>query len=51
MGLLIMGKIMLVGFMMMVMGVPMRYYFKRDRAYEATEGQPEEVRLNTWYGR
>jgi hypothetical protein len=50
MGLLIMGKMMLVGFMMVVMGVPMLHYLKRDRAYEATEGQPEEVRLKVWYG-
>jgi hypothetical protein len=49
MGLLIMGKLMLVGFMALVMGTPLFYYVKRDRAYDATEGQPEEIRIKTWY--
>ncbi len=51
MGLLIMGKLMLIGFMMMVMSMPFFYYLKRDRAYETAKEQSEKVRLNIWYNR
>ncbi len=44
------GMPLLVLFMMLVMGVPFFYYLKRDRAYEATAGQPEEVRTKVWHG-
>lgn len=51
MGLLIMGKMLLVGFMMLVMGVPFVHYLKLDRAYDATKDQPEEARIRFWYDR
>lgn len=43
------GMPILVGFMGLVMGVPFVYYFKHDMKYEATKGQPENVRIQTWY--
>ena len=46
---IVMGIPLLVLFMVLVMGVPFVYYLKCDRAYEATRGQPESVRLNAWY--
>lgn len=47
---IVIGIPLLVGFMMLVMGAPFFYHLKRDRAYEATKGQPEEIRLKIWYG-
>lgn len=47
---IVLGMPFLVLFMMLVMGVPFFYYLKRDRAYEATNGQSEEIRVKTWYG-
>lgn len=49
MGFVISGKMLLVGFMMAVMGYPLAFYLRRDRAYEATAGQPDSVRLAAWY--
>lgn len=48
---LIIGIPLLVLFMGVVMGVPFVYYLKRDFAYDATEGQPESVRIRAWYDR
>jgi hypothetical protein len=48
---IVLGMPLLVGFMMLVMGVPFFYYLKRDRVYELTRGQPEEVRIKAWYDR
>lgn len=46
----IIGIPLLVLLMGVAMGVPFAYYLKRDQAYEATQGQPESVRLKAWYG-
>lgn len=47
---IVIGVPLLVLFMMSVMGIPFVYYLKRDSAYETMQGQPEAVRLRTWYG-
>lgn len=45
------GIVILVMAMAVVMGVPYAYYLKRDARYARSEGQPDEARLNIWYGR
>lgn len=46
---IVLGMPLLVGFMGLVMGVPFVYYFKRDGKYDATKGQPDNIRLQAWY--
>ena len=47
---IIIGIPLLVFFMLMVMGIPFVHCLKLDRAYEATHGQADDVRLKVWYG-
>lgn len=44
------GMPFLVLFMGAVMGLPYAYFLSRDQRYARSEGQPEDVRLKTWYG-
>lgn len=32
-----------------VLGTPLAHYASRDRHYETTQGQPDAIRLRTWY--
>ena len=34
----------------LVLGLPIFYYSKRDRAYMLAEGQPQHVKNKIWYG-
>jgi len=43
------GMPLWVGFIVVVMGLPLLHYLKRDEKYNATKGQPESIRLNAWY--
>jgi hypothetical protein len=47
----IIGIGLLVLLMLSVMGGLLSHCLKIDRAYEATKGQPEAVRIKAWYKR
>lgn len=44
------GKPLLVLFMVLVMGIPLTHYLKRDAKYAASKHLPQETRNKIWYG-
>ena len=44
------GMPTIVFLMVLVLGLPIVHYGKRDSAYMAAKGQPEKVRKDIWYG-
>jgi len=48
---ILIGMPLLVSFMVFVIGAPLIYYLKRDRAFEPMKDQPEDIRRKAWYER